>query len=217
MPGEYSSFPNVDFDDQDYERVKAIASFSSAVLEMLNRIGQGYPDAERFTERFTYISTGARLSQLAIVANSVIELAKEQRLSYEPFYLIDEAHVETLENNLKTYDLPEFYSQNEKACQQAIVDGIRLGTDDFLRMMVPETITNSDPARVETFFIPWRKDLLKMIDPMYTLAREDGGCEIFLPTRLPNIYVVHGYPGDSTSIPLEEIRLIVNPTVPSWM
>lgn len=198
------------FDESDVARTKAIAVLSVGVVEKMNVIGQGYP--EQYSDELDYIAMGARLSQFEVLANAVVEVARDQVMKEQPFYLLDDIHFHVLESELKLQDrLSEFFDANTTASRDAIAKGMRAGTDDFLRILVPEDIARAEPEHTDTYFMPWAKNMLTYVKPRYVNKTSDEEFEVFLPTALPNIYVAHVYSKDS-NFPAEELRLIADPT-----
>ncbi len=211
MSSEQTHFSDAFPDSENEERIRVISALAVEAVEEINKLGQGYPEAYR--DALSYMTRGARLSQFEVLTSAVIEVAKNQIIEESPFYLLDDVHFQVLESELKSQGrLSDFFEAHTEASRQAIADGMREGTDDFLRVLVPEAITEIDPERRETFFIPWRKDLLDKIDPCYMNENEDESCEVFLPTRLPDIYVIHSYAPVDDALPVEEIRLLPNLT-----
>lgn len=210
MSHDQPSFSHDYSDEPDAARTRAIAVLSLGVVEEMNRISQGYP--EQYSEEFGYITMGARLSQFEVLASAVVEVARDQVMKEQPFYLLDDVHFHMLESELKAQDrLSEFFDTNTAACRESIAKGMRAGTDDFLRMLVPEEIADANPEQADVYFTPWTKNMLEYVRPNYMKKADDGGCEVFLPTTLPNVYVAHVYSG-SHSVPTEELRLIADPT-----
>ena len=210
MSHDHPSFSYDYSDGSDAARTKAIAVLSLGVVEEMNRISQGYP--EQYRGELEYITMGARLSQFEVLAGAVVEVARDQVMKEQPFYLLDDVHFHMLESELKTQDhLLEFFDTNTAACRESIAKGMRTGTDDFLRMLVPEEIADANPEQASVYFTPWAKNMLDYVRPNYMKKTDDGGCEVFLPTTLPNVYVAHVY-SDSQNLPTEELRLIADPT-----
>lgn len=206
MSNEHLSPNDHTYDEENYERLLPLYTLQSRVIEEMNRFGPCDIDIETIED----ITTVTRAAHFETVASFVIEAAKGQVIHKKPFLLIDDARFRAYEL-MMSMDLQELYDENTVAVKEAIAKGMREGADHFLRLLVPEAISEANPDFKDVYFLPWRKDLLGKIKPRYkTEESENQKHEVYLPTNLPDICVVHVYPKTEHSLPIEEIRVIPN-------
>lgn len=203
------------FEDEESRIQQAAAMLSLEVIEAIGKASGDYPSGEQYRGNASaFIKTGALLSQLEVLGGAIALATKQQRIDDQPFLLMDPAHFTTLEQAARQDIGNPFLFTPKEDREQWIIDGMREATDIILSKLVPEELLYTGTLEEDTFYLRLRRDLLERVQRQFIHHFEDGGCEVFLPTNLPNLYVTHVYPPGVYALPIEELRLI-SPSVHS--
>jgi hypothetical protein len=188
-PGDYIQFNHV-----HEAQLQLMDSISKKVDEKIAEINQEWPDI---------MNTGADRQDDADIRAIVLEahIMQLQGLSDFTFDLAEH------DNNNELLDLDSGQLLTNRCFEAAysflpdcdidtaLEEGMRQGTDDFLRLLAPEGMDKLECP--EMCFYPYKKSALEGYFPFY--QHESGSKAVPLPTILPNVSIYLLYPPNSDS------------------